>query len=88
MSAATRHLRDEASVARGNAELNPAKRAIHLSVAEDYERAATVLEALAVPGVALWLARMANATDIYGKPVTDDQRAALATLARLAKEDR
>jgi hypothetical protein len=88
MSAAKWH-REEAYSFAAAAKLHGYGPAHSFSVAaREHARAADALEALAVPGVALWLARMANATDIYGQPVTDDQRAALATLVRVAKEDR
>jgi hypothetical protein len=53
---------------------------------QHHATAADALTALVVGRVGAWLARMAAADAVYGATMTDEERAALATLAKIASE--
>lgn len=56
------------------------------AVAAHHATAADALEALAVGRLSTWIGRMASADAVYGSTMTDKERAALATLAKIGKE--
>lgn len=62
---------------------NPARR--YAETAAYHDAAAKALEALAVGRLASWWARMAQADAVYGVTITDEERAALATLANIGE---